>query len=132
MAWGTYPICDRHWKEQNGDRRPVRVVGAREHCYIPGCDGTGDIYVRAFVTDNPNFQLPQNQPEGWPYFVNDRHAFVTGGLLTHLRAIPNLGAEVETDDDGNYRPVIRVAFHDGFDFNGVRLHVELLDEDDAS
>jgi hypothetical protein len=49
MGWGTYGICDDHWKEQEGERKPVRIQGLKDTCYICGKEAT--IYVRRRVED---------------------------------------------------------------------------------
>lgn len=47
--WSTVPICDDHWKEQEGDRKPVRIRGSSEDCYL--CGGKATIYVRRKTED---------------------------------------------------------------------------------
>ena len=51
MAWKTVAICDEHWKEEEGQRIPVRmnhVDGFEgEPCYR--CGKLGDIFVRREV-----------------------------------------------------------------------------------
>jgi hypothetical protein len=47
MAWGSVPICDDCWRQQEGDREPVRFRKPdQEQCYACGKVTLSGIYVR--------------------------------------------------------------------------------------
>lgn len=46
--WKTVPICDVHWREQEPNREPVRLINMEgEPCFI--CGTMSDIFVRREV-----------------------------------------------------------------------------------
>jgi len=49
MGWSTVAICDDHWNEEEGDRKPVRIKGVKEECYR--CRTEATIYVRRRTED---------------------------------------------------------------------------------
>ena len=53
MAWKSVAICDDHWKEEEGDRTPVRAEGPKgffaDECYR--CGALSSILVRRDIQE---------------------------------------------------------------------------------
>lgn len=122
MGWGSFAICDYHWFQSNPRRKPVRVIGDREHCHINGCDRTGDIFVRAFLPKEEEVMTTTTN------FVNADHALATGMLAAAMMAGDAVPIEIETDKDGSYRPSLLVAIAFGDTNIMLRLSVYMVDQ----
>ena len=52
MTWATVPICDQCWREEEGERQPVRMTGEHqelERCYRCHAPTLSGIYVRRMI-----------------------------------------------------------------------------------